>query len=192
MTTQVKRKRYWEPTNGYYNTPEYKAWSHMKSRCYNKKDKKYPIYGGRGIKICKRWKRSFSNFLQDVGKRPTPEHSIDRINTNGNYCPSNVRWSTKKEQANNRNGNHKFRYKNQYLTVMQISELSGIKYTTLLQRLCIFKWSVYKSVNTLPGAAVKNCRLPIEAISGNCIKQEVIHIYFWLKNFILIKAQLHE
>jgi hypothetical protein len=81
---------------------EYTAWTNMKQRCYNPKDKGYSCYGGRGIRVCKRWLNSFENFLKDMGERPRPKLSIDRINVNGNYEPSNCRWATWHEQAINR------------------------------------------------------------------------------------------
>ena len=73
----------------------------MKQRCTNIKNPDYFDYGGRGIVICTRW-NDFENFLADMGVKPTPEHSIDRINGNGNYEPSNCRWATSAEQHKNR------------------------------------------------------------------------------------------
>lgn len=87
-------------THGLSGTMTYRAWKAMKRRCYNKEQAAYPRYGGRGIIVCDRWLNSFGNFLSDMGER-LPGTTLDRINNNGNYEPSNCRWATPKQQARN-------------------------------------------------------------------------------------------
>jgi hypothetical protein len=77
------------------------TWKGMRQRCGNKNNTSYKNYGGRGISICKRWE-SYENFIKDMGPKPSPRHSIDRINVNGNYEPSNCRWATPSQQTKNR------------------------------------------------------------------------------------------
>lgn len=83
--------------------PTYEIWYDMIRRCVNPKLKAYPNYGGRGIKVCDRWTK-YENFLEDMGQRPSNKYSIDRINNNGNYEPSNCRWTTNEVQALNKRG----------------------------------------------------------------------------------------
>lgn len=80
---------------------EYKTWVNMIGRCENPKVERYPAYGGRGIVVCRRWRRSFAAFLRDMGVKPTPKHSIDRIDVDGDYRPGNCRWATPEEQRAN-------------------------------------------------------------------------------------------
>lgn len=84
------------------NRHEILVYRNMINRCYRKSQKGYEYYGGRGIKVCDSWLKSFANFFQDMGKRPSKEHSIERIDVNGNYEKANCKWATKKEQIKNR------------------------------------------------------------------------------------------
>lgn len=101
------------------HSKEYNTWSRMIGRCYTKTVKMFPMYGGRGILVCERWLHSYENFLADMGRCPSKKMSLDRIDNNGNYEPSNCRWATYETQANNRRSNHFITYKGETLTISQ-------------------------------------------------------------------------
>lgn len=88
--------------SGRASSPEYRAWKSMRIRCLCRTSMSYASYGGRGITICDDWLGSFEAFLADMGLRPSPQHSLDRINNDGNYEPANCRWATKSVQSFNR------------------------------------------------------------------------------------------
>lgn len=107
---ELRRKNFL--THGFCvdKSSEYNAWNNMKQRCYNPNNDHYKNYGARGIIVCDRWLNSFPDFLSDMGKKPTPDHSIERDNVNGNYEPSNCYWGTDFIQSRNRTDNKKYTY----------------------------------------------------------------------------------
>jgi hypothetical protein len=88
-------------THGACLSPEHIAWKGLIGRCENPRNPVFKYYGGRGITVCERWRKSFANFLVDMGRKPSMAHSIDRIDNDGNYEPGNCRWATQSEQTSN-------------------------------------------------------------------------------------------
>jgi len=122
---------------------EYRTFRSMWNRCTDPKNVEYKHYGGRGITICERW-RLFVNFLSDVGVRPGPDYSLDRVNNDGNYEPGNVRWATRLEQANNTQKVRLITFNNQTHTIAEWARRLGYSYPTLHKR---FKqWSLEKAL----------------------------------------------
>lgn len=122
-------------THGKSKTPEYVSWCAMKHRCCNPKGSDYQAYGGRGIKVCKRWLHSFENFLADMGPKPTPAHELDRINNDRGYSPSNCRWVTRKKQCQNQRRWMRIKVGKLSLTPSGWAELTGLRATTIISRL---------------------------------------------------------
>jgi hypothetical protein len=99
--------RHGHARRGGSRSPEYRSWQNMLQRCTNPKDQDWKNWGGRGIRVCDRWLHSFENFFVDMGRKPSPAHSIDRSNNDGNYEPGNCCWATAKEQRANRRDSRK-------------------------------------------------------------------------------------
>lgn len=114
-------------------SPTYKSWAAMRERCLNPNHSHYARYGGRGIAICDQW-GDFDNFLMDMGERPNGK-SLDRIDNNEDYSPDNCTWSTPKEQGRNRKDNRLLTFRGETRCLIEWSEITGIKKTTLKERL---------------------------------------------------------
>lgn len=134
-------------THGMGKTRTYNSWQRIRQFCYNPNCKKYPKYGGRGIKVCDRWLESFQNFLEDMGERPEGM-TLDRKDNDKDYTPENCRWATPKQQSNNRNYCKKFEYKGELLTIAELADRFNWSYSTLYQRICTMKWDVEKALTT--------------------------------------------
>lgn len=140
---------------GERTTPEYRAWKAMRGRCNSKSNRAFACYGGRGIRVCARWD-CYEMFLEDMGRRPSSGHSLDRIDVNGNYCPNNCRWATMGQQQNNRTNNRTLSLRGETRTLMEWSGLLGLKRQTIQSRL-MRGWSVERAL-TAPLRALRKPR----------------------------------
>lgn len=130
------------------SSPTYNSWSSMNVRCFNKKVKDYIRYGGRGITVCDRWK-DFSLFLEDMGERP-PNTSLERINNNGNYEPSNCKWGSMREQSRNKRNSKTVIYYGKKMDTTDLLRYATVEMNrrTLLSRIFYLKWSVRRALRT--------------------------------------------
>lgn len=132
--------------HGLADTAVHRVWIGMRSRCNNPKGREYANYGGRGIKVCERWD-SFENFVADMGVRPEG-YSIDRINNDGDYEPSNCRWATTTQQLNNRRVNRVLELNGERRTIGEWSVKLGIGWSTIRNRVDRYGWTIEKALTT--------------------------------------------
>lgn len=133
--------------HGQWNTPEYKTWQAMRFRCSNPSHVHFADYGGRGIKVCERWRESFSAFLEDVGPRPSRQFTLDRIDNSKGYEPGNCQWSTRKQQANNRRTNRVVVIRGVEANATEWAHAAGLPADCVGMRLRK-RWSPYAAVMT--------------------------------------------
>lgn len=135
-------------------SPEWRAYNAMHNRCKNKNGRNYEDYGARGIKVCERWTskkggQGFPNFLADMGLRPSPDHSLDRISVNGDYEPSNCRWATRLEQGQNTRRNRMLTFRGETRCVSDwVRRIGGITASMVYARLDQGGWTVEKALST--------------------------------------------
>lgn len=124
-------------THNMKDTPEFNIWSMMKNRCTNPNCNRHQFYKDKGIKVCDRWlgPNGFQNFILDMGMRPGPSYSIDRIDNDGDYTPENCRWATKKEQSNNQSRNLIVNYNGREQTLALWCDELGLNYKRTWRRL---------------------------------------------------------
>ena len=120
--------------HGRVDSPEYGAWKDAKRRCYDPSSNAFHNYGGRGIQMAPEWKNDFGAFFAHIGLRPSQHHTLERINNNGNYEPGNVRWATRKQQANNRRNNRIVNYEGKSYTFAQLASHLGVDWKTVKRR----------------------------------------------------------
>ena len=122
-------------THGRTHTVEYKAWSSMKDRCFDEDNPSFDDYGGRGISVCAEWVNDFSAFFSEIGRRPGPDYSLDRIDNERGYEPGNVRWATPQEQQGNKRNNVRLSAFGQTKLLVRWAEELGVSMQLLHYRL---------------------------------------------------------
>lgn len=127
--------------------PEYMVWATMIKRCENPNSPLYANYGAKGIKVCAEWRNSFDKFYSDMGPRPSDMHSIDRIDNESGYEPSNCRWATKSEQQFNRRM-QLIEYNGTTASIAQWSKITGLSPAVIRHRINTAKWSIDRALNT--------------------------------------------
>ncbi len=125
--------------HGMARSREYTSWVKLRGRCKNPSDKKYAQYGGRGITVCQSWDESFESFLQDMGPKPFPDASVDRIDVNGPYSPENCRWASAKTQSRNKRNNRIVEFNGEFITLSEACEKAGVNYRSALYRMNVGK-----------------------------------------------------
>ncbi len=133
--------------HGRSKTPEWHVWCDLRDRCSRPTNTSHANYGGRGITVCERW-RDFANFYADMGPRPTSKHTIDRIDNNGNYDPSNCRWATRKLQRLNQRRTQLLEFQGITGTLTDLAKHFGISYTAAHQRRYTMGWPLDKILTT--------------------------------------------
>jgi hypothetical protein len=127
-------------------TPERGCWQAMIDRCHDPKSTYFAHYGGRGIRVCNRWRESFALFQADMGPRPSPIHSLDRIDNDGNYEPGNVRWATPREQGRNKRNNRMLTAFGRTQCLTDWAAERGLRIITLKDRLDKLGWDVERAL----------------------------------------------
>lgn len=143
-----RKENFVHSTHGHSRKRVYAIWKGMKSRCYNQNRKCYHDYGGRGIKVCDEWKDDFQSFYDwAMANGYTDDLTIDRIDSNGNYEPSNCRWADSIVQGNNKTDNVFIEALGEKHTLSEWSNITGIKYGTLYNRIVKLQWKAEKALN---------------------------------------------
>jgi hypothetical protein len=158
-TTAARRFKHGHARAG-METPEFKIWMKARERCLNPKDAAYLSYGGRGIQMCEEWRLDFAAFLRDVGPRPSPKHSIDRINNDGHYEPGNVRWATQTEQNRNTRQVVWVEHEGRRMSLAEFAERVGVPRQALHIRMRHHKCSAHAALSMIREYCIDNRSKP--------------------------------
>lgn len=172
---QSDRTRETNSTHRMSKSRAFRIWSEMRTRCNNPNSTCYKRYGARGISVCDRWNESFPAFYEDMGDPPGPDFSIERIDNNGNYEPSNCRWATAKEQARNRSSSAIVNFRGKDMTIAELAETTGVRYGILESRVVKYRWSVEEAVTIPPRKRRKSSLCGGKAVSQFTTDGVLVH-----------------
>jgi hypothetical protein len=140
-------------THGMSSTPEYKTWAGIKKRCYNKNMREYHLWGGRGIRMSREWRKDFLSFYRDMGPKPSPAHSIERTNNEDGYNSANCVWALPVDQTRNRRGSHHVTYLGRKMHLKAFADELGHSYFS------IYAWVVRQGMSAAEAAKkAASCR----------------------------------
>lgn len=144
---RVKKPQRRKKVHGMIDTPEYSAWINMKERCLNQNNNSYKDYGERGITVCEEWINSFVTFYEHMGDKPSSKHSLERVDVDGNYEPSNCVWATAKDQRINQRRTRLYTHNGKSQTLKDWSVEAGIPVGTLHNRVVNCGYSMADALN---------------------------------------------
>lgn len=134
-------------THGKSTSPEYTTYMNMISRCEYRNRCDFKHYGGRGIAVCQRWRESFENFLSDMGPRPFPRATLERLRVNEGYGPDNCVWASQKHQTRNKRNNRALEYNGRTMTIAEWSDETGVPQRMIWDRVFSLGWPVEEALN---------------------------------------------
>lgn len=136
----------WAQTHGLSRTREYAAWAQAKKRCYAPETINYADYGGRGIVMCASWRDDFLAFIRDMGRQPSTDHTLERVNVDGNYEPGNCIWLLSPAQARNRRTTKWVQFACHKMSLAEACELAGVPYATICKRMWRMKLTFFQAL----------------------------------------------
>jgi len=151
--------------HGKWGHPLFRVWTAMNSRCYNKKDNRYANYGGRGITVCDKWK-DINQFITDMEFTYRKGLQIERTDNNKGYSPDNCKWATQTEQARNKSSNIKLSHDGKTLCLSEWSQITGLSYGTLWERVKILGWNTERALTTPALSAKARCLIARNTYRG--------------------------